>query len=669
MAACGKRRGRPAYSGAPGSARGSKAPGVSYNIAQTNGAGARNAAPGHSFAMSPASSEQHEPSESVSRAPFDATALVASLPGLPGVYRMLNAAGDALYVGKARDLRKRVSSYFQKSGHGPRIAMMLTQVAAVEYTVTRSEAEALVLENNLIKSLAPRYNILFRDDKSYPYLMVTGERFPRLGFHRGPMDRQHRYFGPFPHAWAVRESIQLLQRVFRLRTCEDSIFLNRSRPCLLHQIKRCTAPCVGLVDDAAYAEDVEHATLFLEGRSDDVISQLTGRMHAAAEAQRYEQAAVYRDQVQALSKVTQRLYADTGSDLDADVVALACEGGFACVNLVMIRGGRQLGDRSLFPQNAQGRDAAEVLQAFLAQHYLDHPVPGVIVTESLIDPDDTSAWLGESSGRRVNVVVRPIGERRAWLDMARANAEHALMNRLSETSSHEMRLAAMRAALGLPDTVQRVECFDISHTQGEATVASCVVYDRHDMQRSEYRRYNIGGIEPGDDYAAMKQVLTRRYSKVAAGEGVTPDLVLIDGGKGQLGIAITTLSEVGLADVALAGVAKGPERKPGLEELWLAGRAEPIVLPSDHPGLHLIQAIRDEAHRFAITGHRSRRAKRRVTSSLESIDGVGAKRRRQLLARFGGLKGVLGASVEDLAQVEGISRTLAERIYRELHAS
>ena len=621
--------------------------------------------------MSAVSPKEHGPArESAEPRPaFDPAALLASLPNLPGVYRMLNASADALYVGKARDLRKRVSSYFQKAGHAPRIAMMLAQVAGVEYTVTRSEAEALVLENNLIKSLAPRYNILFRDDKSYPCLMVTGGRFPRLGFHRGAMDKANRYFGPFPHAGAVRESIQLLQRVFRLRTCEDSIFQNRSRPCLLHQIRRCTAPCVGLIDAAAYAEDVEHAMLFLQGRSDDVISQLTARMHAAADEQRYEQAAVYRDQIQSLSRVAQRQYADTGSDLDADVVALASKAGMACVNLVMIRGGRQLGDRSLFPQNAQGRDAAEVLQAFLAQHYLDHPAPGVVVTETLIDAEEISAWLSEGCGRRVAVIVRPAGERRAWLEMARENAQHALKARLCETSTQEARLAALREALGLPDTVQRLECFDVSHTQGEATVASCVVYERHDMQRSAYRRYNITGVVAGDDYGAMKQVLTRRYSKLAVGEGVTPDLILIDGGKGQLGVALATLGELGLSDIALVGVAKGPERKPGLEELWLAGRAQPVSLPADHPGLHLIQTVRDEAHRFAITGHRSRRAKRRVTSTLEDIEGVGSKRRRQLLARFGGLKGVLGASIEDLAQVEGISRTLAERIYRELHAS
>jgi len=599
----------------------------------------------------------------------DSAALIASLPCLPGVYRMLNAAGEALYVGKARDLKKRVSSYFQKSGHETRIARMLTHVARVDITVTRSEAEALVLENNLIKSLSPRYNILFRDDKSYPYLMISGGEFPRLGFHRGAMDKANRYYGPFPHAGAVRESIQLLQRVFRLRTCEDSNFHNRSRPCLLHQIRRCTAPCVRLIEAAAYAEDVEDARLFLEGRSDAVLERLTARMHEAAEALRYEQAAVYRDQIQSLSRVAQRQYADTGLDLDADVIAIAAEAGTVCVNLVMVRGGRQLGDRSLFPQNAQGREPQEVLQAFMAQHYLEHPVPPVVIAPVTSDFDETLEWLSERAGRRVHLVTRPAGERRAWLEMAEKNARHALGTRLSEASTQQARFAALRESLGLADTVERIECFDISHTQGEAAVASCVVYDHNELQRAEYRRYNIRDVTPGDDYAAMRQALTRRYSRVAEGEGVMPELILIDGGKGQLGAAVAALNELGQSDVAMVGVAKGPERKPGCEELWIAGRDDPVHLPPEHPGLHLIQVVRDEAHRFAITGHRARRAKRRVTSSLEGIEGVGTKRRRQLLARFGGLKGVLGASIEDLAQVQGISRKLAEKIYRDLHAS
>jgi len=599
--------------------------------------------------------------------PFDAQAFVATLPGTPGVYRMMGAEGEALYVGKAGDLKKRVSSYFQKTQHGPRIEMMLSQVASVEITVTRSEAEALILENNLIKSLAPRYNILFRDDKSYPYLMVSGGEFPRLGFHRGPMDKVHRYFGPFPHAGAVRESIQLLQRVFRLRTCEDSVFQNRSRPCLLYQIKRCTAPCVGLIAADAYAEDVKGAQLYLEGRSDTALRRLEERMQRASDARRYEEAAVYRDQIQSLAKVSQRQYADTGDDVDVDIVAVAMDEGVACVNLMMVRGGLQLGDRSLFPQNAEGREAGEVLAAFLAQHYLERPVPPLIVVGEELDSKELETTLGGHAKREVRILARPTGDRRAWLEMARENALQALKARLTEQTTQESRLAALREALSLPDTVQRIECFDISHTMGEATVAACVVYDRMDMRRGEYRRYNIEGLTPGDDYAALNQALARRYGRIASGEGVAPDAIFIDGGKGQLGAAKEALAEVGLSDIALIGIAKGPERRPGLEELWIGERC--VRLAPDHAGLHLIQRIRDEAHRFAIAGHRARRSKRRTTSSLEGIAGVGARRRKQLLTRFGGLKGVMGASVEDLTQVEGISRKLAEKIYRELHAA
>jgi excinuclease ABC subunit C len=598
---------------------------------------------------------------------FDAQAFVATLPGLPGVYRMMGAGGEALYVGKAGDLKKRVSSYFQKTQHGPRIEMMLTQVASVEITVTRSEAEALILENNLIKSLNPRYNILFRDDKSYPYLMVSGGEFPRLGFHRGPMDKAHQYFGPFPHAGAVRESIQLLQRVFRLRTCEDSVFQNRSRPCLLYQIRRCTAPCVGLIEASAYAEDVKDAQLYLEGRSDTALKRLEHRMQRASDARRYEEAATYRDQIQSLAKVSQRQYADTGDDVDVDVVAVAMEEGVACVNLMMVRGGLQLGDRSLFPQNAEGREAKDVLAAFLEQHYLERPVPPLIVVGEEIDTAELEAILGDHAKCNVRILARPTADRRAWLEMARENALQALKARLTEQTTQESRLAALREALSLPDTVQRIECFDISHTMGEATVAACVVYDRLDMRRGEYRRYNIDGLTPGDDYAALNQALARRYGRIASGDGVAPDAIFIDGGKGQIGAAREALAEVGLSDIALIGIAKGPERRPGLEELWVGERA--VRLAPDHAGLHLIQRIRDEAHRFAIAGHRARRSKRRTTSSLEGIEGIGTKRRKQLLTRFGGLKGVMGASVEDLTQVEGISRKLAEKIYRELHAA
>ena len=588
---------------------------------------------------------------------FDAKSFVAGLPNLPGVYRMLGARGEALYVGKARDLKKRVGSYFHKQASSPRIQMMLSQVASIEVTASRSEGEALLLENNLIKSLAPRYNILFRDDKSYPYLTVTGHEFPRLGFHRGAKDRQNRYFGPFPHAYAVRESIQLLQRVFRLRTCEDTVFENRSRPCLLHQIHRCTAPCTGLISAGHYAEDVANAVLFLEGREDDVIRGLSDKMSAAADAQHYEKAAAYRDQVRALSRVQARQYVESNRGVDADVVACAIEGGIACVNLVMIRTGRHVGDRSFFPSNAEGATAGEVVAAFLEQHYLDQPLPALVVTSEPVELENA------------NVVNPSHGERRVWLEMACKNAQLAIGQRVRDRATQEGRLQALREALGLPESVQRIECFDISHTMGEATVAACVVYDRQQMQKSEYRRFNIHDVTPGDDYAAMRQVLSRRYERVNAEAGKIPDLVLIDGGKGQVSAAKAAMVELGMNDIAVVGIAKGPERKPGLEELIIESEARTLQLPPSHPGLHLIQAIRDEAHRFAIVGHRARRGKARMRSMLNEIPGIGAKRRQALIEHFGGLRGVQAAAIDDIAKVEGISRPLAERIYRHLHES
>jgi excinuclease ABC subunit C len=576
---------------------------------------------------------------------FEPKPFVAELPNLPGVYRMLGAAGEVLYVGKAGDLKKRVGSYFQKHGLSPRIRMMVSQVASIEVTATRSEPEALLLENNLIKSLAPRYNILFRDDKSYPYLMITGHAFPRLGFHRGAKEKRNRHFGPFPHAYAVRESIQLLQRVFRLRTCEDSVFQNRSRPCLLHQIRRCTAPCTGLITAERYAQDVHSAELFLEGREDDVTRLLGERMESASAQRHYEEAALYRDQIRALSRVQARQYVESDRGVDADVVACVVENGMACVNLVMIRAGRHVGDRSFFPQNAAQASAEEIVEAFLEQHYVENPRPPLVI-----------------SGAGVR------GERRVWVEMAEKNAQLALTQRAKEKTTQESRIVALREALGLPDTAQRIECFDISHTMGEAAVASCVVYDRHGMQKSEYRRFNMRDVTPGDDYAAMRQALTRRYGRVSAGEGKIPDLILIDGGRGQVNAARAGLAELGLNDVAVVGVAKGPERKAGLEELILEAEGQSLQLPPQHPGLHLIQSIRDEAHRFAIVGHRARRGKTRTTSTLTEIPGIGAKRRQKLLAHFGGLQGVQAAAIDEIAKVEGVSRALAEKIYKHLHA-
>jgi excinuclease ABC subunit C len=598
---------------------------------------------------------------------FDATELLASMPNRPGVYRMFDAVGGALYVGKAKDLRKRVASYFQKSGHAPRTAAMVAQVARVETTVTRSEAEALLLENNLIKALEPRYNILFRDDKSYPYLCLTGETFPQLRFHRGALDRAHRYFGPFPSAHAVRDGMATLQKVFLLRTCEPSVFANRSRPCMLHQIRRCTAPCVGLVSEADYREDVADAVLFLEGKSDEAASRLKQQMEEAAQALAFERAARLRDKVARLSQLQSRQFVESATAGDIDVVAAVAEGGLAAVNVVMIRGGRHVGDRTHFPRHAEAGSLAEVVDAFLAQHYLERPVPPTIVAPEATDDGALAAALAAQAARPVSIVAQPGGERRVWLAMAEENARLAIRQRIAQKATQEERLAALVEALGLPPGVQRIECFDISHTMGEAAVASCVVFDRLAMQSGEYRRFNVTPAVGGDDYAAMREALTRRAARIATGEVPTPDLLLIDGGRGQVAVAVAVLAEQGLHSVPIAGISKGPERKAGLEELVLPGRDDTLVLPPDHPALHLLQQIRDEAHRFAIQGHRARRGKARLASTLDAIPGIGAAKRRALITHFGGVKGVRAASVEDLARVEGIGRALAERIWADLH--
>lgn len=620
-------------------------------------------------------------------ASFDSKTFLAGLPNLPGVYRMLGEDGAVLYVGKARDLKKRVSSYFQKSDLSPRIAHMVARIREIQTTVTRTEAEALLLENNLIKGLSPKYNILFRDDKSYPYLQLSGHQYPRLAFYRGTPDKKNRnslpgrpkagltlpgvaaklgghFFGPFPNALAVRESIQILQKVFRLRTCEDSVFSNRSRPCLLHQIQRCSAPCVGQISAADYAHDAALAELFLNGKDNEVVSEISLRMQAASEALRFEQAAGYRDQIQALSAVRARQFVESRSNQDVDIIAGVIRSGVACVYLSMVRGGRSLGGRSFFPTHVEDVDLPALLEAFAGQHYIGQPIPPTLVLECEVE--GLAEALSQQAGRRVSLVTHPQEERRIWLEMARKNAELALATRegLRENQSH--RLAALNEALG-EEGIARIECFDVSHTMGEATVVSCVVFDQGAMQPAEYRRYNITGITPGDDYAAMRNALERRYGKIAAGEGKLPDLLLVDGGKGQLHMAVDVLTELGLGNLPMVGVAKGVERKPGMEQLFFPGEVEALRLGSDHPALHLIQQVRDEAHRFAITGHRAKRAKTRTQSSLQDIAGVGAKRRQKLLQTFGGLRGVIDAGVEELAQVEGISHDLAERIYRELH--
>ena len=600
--------------------------------------------------------------------PFDSRGFLKTLTSRPGIYRMLDSERNVLYVGKAGNLKKRVSSYFRKCGLSVKTRALVDQIAAIEVTVTNTEGEALLLESNLIKQLGPRYNVLLRDDKSYPYIYLSSDQdFPRVTLHRGARRKKGRYFGPYPGAGSVRESLHLLQKLFRVRQCDDSFFRNRSRPCLQYQIKRCTAPCVGLVSAADYAEDVRRTVLFLEGRSSEVIDGLVAGMEAASAVREYEQAARYRDQIASLRRVQEKQYISKERG-DLDIVACLAGNGSACVQVFFIRGGRNLGNAVFFPRAPLETDAAAVLSAFIPQYYLGKDIPPeLLLSHPLADSGLIEEVLGSHSGHRVELRSRVRGDRARWIKMALNNAGHALNSYLNTRRGFAGRLHSLASVLGLDEVPERIECFDISHTQGESTVASCVVFGLEGPLKSDYRRFNIRDIQPGDDYGAMEQALTRRYTRLKKGEGTLPDLLLIDGGKGQLAAAAKALEELQVTDIRIVGVAKGPGRKPGLETLYTGDNREPLVLPADSSALHLVQQVRDEAHRFAITGHRQRRAKSRNTSALEQIPGVGPKRRQQLLRQLGGLKEVARAGVEDLARIKGINRTLAQQIYDVFH--
>jgi len=602
-------------------------------------------------------------------AEFDSARLLKSVSGAPGVYVMRDAKGEILYVGKARNLKKRLATYFRKREDNPKTRAMLALLAQVEVTVTHTETEALLLENNLIKEHRPRYNVVLRDDKSYPYIRLEASHpFPRLAIYRGRRKESGRYFGPYPSAYSARESVNLLQKLFLLRQCNDAFFRNRSRPCLQYQIKRCSAPCVGLIGAEDYARDVENAALFLDGRTREVVGAMVRRMEAASERHDYELAARYRDQIASLRKTAEH-QSMIGRDADYDILAAASRGGNACIAVMFVRAGRQLGSQAFHPRAGGSESPAELLGAFLPQYYLGRDTPPLILTDGEVeDAGLIGAALSAQSGHAVSIRHSVRGERRRLLEMARVNAEQALSLTLAMDAATRQRSQALQEALGLEQMPARLECFDISHTMGEGTVASCVVFDTEGSRKSDYRRFNIEGIEGGDDYAAMRQALSRRYTRLKRGEGLVPDVLLIDGGRGQLHEAEKVLEELQVEGVALLAVAKGPSRRPGMEQLFLSGREAPLILPADSPALHLIQQIRDEAHRFAITGHRQRRARARQVSPLEDIAGLGPKRRQVLLKHFGGLQGVTRAGVEDLASVPGISRELAQNIYDLFHA-
>lgn len=602
---------------------------------------------------------------------FDASDFLAACSGRPGVYRMFDEGGKLLYVGKAKNLKKRLASYFRKTGLAPKTAALVARIAQVETIITANETEALLLEQTLIKEWRPPYNILLRDDKSYPYVHLSDGEFPRLSIHRGAKKQKGRYFGPYPSAGAIRESLNLLQKAFLVRQCEDSYFRNRTRPCLQYQIKRCKGPCVGLVEANEYAEDVRHSVMFLEGRSNALAAELTSSMEQAAMNLEFERAAELRDQVSMLRRVQDQQSIEGGTG-DVDVVAAIVNPGGACVHLISVRGGRVLGSKNFFPQVAIEEEVGDVLVAFIAQYYLgshERDLPQELIVNTVHEDFPTLIEaIAESRGRELSISHRVRTNRARWQQLAVTNAEQALAARLANRQHMADKFEALGEVLGLPEPPQRLECYDISHSSGEATVASCVVFGPEGALKSDYRRYNIEGVTAGDDYAAMHQALTRRFSKLKDGEGKLPDVLLVDGGKGQLAMAREVLQELAVPELILLGVAKGVTRKPGFETLYLNGPENEFTLPADAPALHLIQQIRDEAHRFAITGHRARRGKARRTSSLEEVAGVGPKRRRELLKHFGGLQELSRASIEEIAKAPGISKKLAESIYAALHS-
>jgi len=592
---------------------------------------------------------------------------IKKFPNLPGIYRMMNGKNEIIYIGKAKDIKKRVASYFGKNHSSPRTKMMVSNIHSIEFTVTNTEAEALILENNLIRNHMPRYNVIFRDDKSYPYLKISGDQFPRISFHRGIQKKDQNYFGPFPNSPAVRDSIKLLQKVFLLRTCENSVFRNRSRPCMEHQIQRCSAPCVNLISEQDYKEDIDQAMLFLNGKDTKVINSLSEKMSYFAEKNEFERAAVFRDRIQSLRQVRLKQFVSDFSENDADIIAIEEKAGIYCVNLVMIRNSKHLGDKSFFPKGAVDSQDNNILEIFIAQYYNEKSPPPVVIIEKKVNKSLLEKFFELKKYRKIKIITRLTKEKRMWMEMAKKNALINISQQSNEKLSFKNKVEAFTKLLNIDSTKNRIECFDVSHMMGEGTVASCVVFDKNGIQKKDYRKYNIKNNKPGDDYGAMREVLERRYTKMINTEAIKPDVVLIDGGKGQLGVAKKVMSELGLTDIFLVGVTKGEKRKSGDETLHMANGDILENIDTNNVGFQLIIQIRDEAHRFAITGHRARRKKSRFTSSLEEIEGIGQTKRRNLLVYFGGIQGIKEANIPELLLVEGINVKLAENIYNHFH--